>query len=219
MTSLERVVRSTPCFSLGAYCQQRTNRIGYRMVQYFAVLLQCRRGIAASADSRYRSLCDELVGGEWSRSRHMLFVVCFLECRAFLYIVVQSVGAIAGAGILKGLTLTAPSSVDVVCTPKPSNGYLLAQTFGIEMFITMVLVLTVFATCDSNRSGIGGSGPLAIGLSISMCHLWAVSLYNTSQYEYMSYVTRIRCYNLQHCSHTSACTKNGEWLAFVLHCI
>jgi len=103
--------------------------------------------------------------------------------RAFLYIVVQSVGAIVGAGILKGLTFVeanstvveANSTVDVVCTPQPSRGVTLGQTFGVEMITAFVLVLTVFATCDSLRSGIGGSGPLAIGLSISMCHLWAVS--------------------------------------------
>ena len=97
----------------------------------------------------------------------------FFVCSAFLYIVVQSVGAIAGAGILKGLTPS--STADVVCTPKPGTGFSWGQVFGIELFITFVLVLTVFATCDSLRTGFGGSGPLAIGLSITMCHLWAVS--------------------------------------------
>jgi len=102
-------------------------------------------------------------------------VVCSCaDDSAFLYIVVQSVGAIAGAAILKGLTyVPRNSTVDVVCTPQPSPGVTLGQIFGVEMFAAFVLVLTVFATCDSLR-GIGGSGPLAIGLSISMCHLWAV---------------------------------------------
>jgi len=97
-------------------------------------------------------------------------------CRAVLYVVVQSVGAIVGAGILKGLTWVPDEyKGDVVCTPGPSNDNIsLGQIFGVEMFCTFVLVMTVFATCDSDRTGIGGSGPLAIGLSIAMCHLWAV---------------------------------------------
>jgi len=88
--------------------------------------------------------------------------------------VVQSVGAIAGAGILDGLTIVTNTTKDVVCTPHPSPGVTLGMTFGVEAITSFVLVMTVFATCDSLRSGIGGSGPLAIGLSITMCHLWAV---------------------------------------------
>jgi len=92
-----------------------------------------------------------------------------------LYIVVQSVGAMAGAGILMGLTPNRPAG-DTLCTPAPSTGVSLAQLFGFELLITFVLVMTVFATCDTNRRGIGGSGPLAIGLAIAMCHLWAVRI-------------------------------------------
>jgi len=91
--------------------------------------------------------------------------------------VVQSVGAICGAGILEGLS-TRTNTTDLVCTPKPSDGVSLGQTFGFEAITSFVLVLTVFATCDSLRSGLSGSGPLAIGLSISMCHLWAVRIYS-----------------------------------------
>ena len=93
--------------------------------------------------------------------------------RAILYVIVQSVGAIAGAGILRGLT-----DYEDVCTPTPNPAYdlSLGQVFGIELMITFVLVLTVFATCDSVRTSLGGSGPLAIGLSLAMCHLWAVRI-------------------------------------------
>ena len=105
----------------------------------------------------------------------MVFLQCcgLVEYRAFLYIVVQSVGAIVGAALLKALTYTSTDR-DVVCTPTPGRGVSLGQVFGVELFITFVLVMTVFATCDSLRTGIGGSGPLAIGLAITMCHLWAV---------------------------------------------
>ena len=104
----------------------------------------------------------------------MVFLQCyvFVEYRAFLYIVVQSLGAITGAGILQGVT--ANGTNDALGTASPGTGVSLGQVFGIELLITFVLVFTVFATCDSLRSGFDGSGPLAIGLSISMCHFWAV---------------------------------------------
>lgn len=50
------------------------------------------------------------------------------------------------------------------------------QGFAIELLITFVLVITVFATCDGSRSDLNGSGPLAIGLSVTMCHLGFVSV-------------------------------------------
>ena len=51
------------------------------------------------------------------------------------------------------------------------------QAFGIEFFITFVLVLVVFAAAaDANNAvNVKGSAPLAIGLSITTCHLFAVS--------------------------------------------
>jgi glycerol uptake facilitator-like aquaporin len=51
-----------------------------------------------------------------------------------------------------------------------------SQAFFIEMLITAVLVFTVFASCDEKRADLNGSTPLSIGLSVSVCHLFAVSI-------------------------------------------
>lgn len=46
----------------------------------------------------------------------------------------------------------------------------------VELFITFQLVFTVFATCDHKRHDLKGSSALAIGLSVCVGHLFAVSI-------------------------------------------
>lgn len=99
--------------------------------------------------------------------------------RGLFYIISQSIGAIAGAGVLH---LVNPSNATAGYNLNPTLGTSAPpanspithfQVFLIELIITFVLVFTVFATCDSRRK-FPGSGPLAIGLSVTMGHLWAV---------------------------------------------
>jgi len=89
-----------------------------------------------------------------------------------MYFIAQLLGAIIGACFLEALAYVSLYASDL-CTPKPAPIVSVRQLFGYELFITFVLVMTVFATCDSGRE-IGGSGPLAIGIAVAMCHLWAV---------------------------------------------
>ena len=93
--------------------------------------------------------------------------------RAILFIGAQLVGAIIGSALLKVFTPTERRGALGATTL--GEGVTGGMAFGIEFFITLALVLTVFASCDSNRKDLNGSFPLTIGLSITMAHMWAVS--------------------------------------------
>ncbi|CAL4072730.1 unnamed protein product [Meganyctiphanes norvegica] len=95
--------------------------------------------------------------------------------KALLYIIVQCLGGVVGAAILKGVS---PDGVWGATTVSPliNSG----QAFGIELVITFILVLVVFGVCDDRRNDVKGSAPLAIGLSITACHLVAVPLTGAS---------------------------------------
>jgi Major intrinsic protein len=93
--------------------------------------------------------------------------------RAILFVVAQCAGAIAGAALLYLLT---PENVrgDIGLT-SINVALNLQQAFGVELIITFVLVFTVFASVDPSRRDLNGSAPLTIGLSVTLCHLFAVS--------------------------------------------
>lgn len=93
--------------------------------------------------------------------------------RGVLYIVAQIIGGILGAGALYGLT-PATRRGDLGATIISSD-LTAAQAFGVELLITFLFVLAVFASRDSARTDLGGSSPLTIGLAVVVCHLFAVS--------------------------------------------
>ncbi|KAH3778861.1 aquaporin AQPAn.G-like [Dreissena polymorpha] len=98
--------------------------------------------------------------------------------RAIMFVIAQCLGAITGAGILK--LVTPSSQVGGLGTTTLNTGVTPGQGFGIELVITMGLVLTVFAACDSQRTDLGGSFPLTIGFAVVIGHLWAVEFTGSS---------------------------------------
>ena len=52
------------------------------------------------------------------------------------------------------------------------------QGFGVEFFISFVLVMVVFGAAENEGNAVNkkGSAPLAIGLAITACHLFAIPL-------------------------------------------
>ncbi|CAH1780059.1 unnamed protein product [Owenia fusiformis] len=101
--------------------------------------------------------------------------------RSVFYVIAQSIGAIAGAGILKGVTPGNSTHIQVTLGATTVNSHVsVQQAFGIELMITFVLVFTVFASCDGKRTDLKGSGPLQIGLSVTLCHLFAIKYTGSS---------------------------------------
>jgi len=110
--------------------------------------------------------------------------------KSILYIVFQCIGAVIGTGLLKAfypntVTDASPGYLGVTDLAKNKEGdYIIniGQGIGVEFFITFVLVLVVFgAAADDIAAGASkGSAPLAIGLSITTCHLYAIPLTGSS---------------------------------------
>lgn len=92
--------------------------------------------------------------------------------KALFYVVAQSLGAITGAGILFMVT---PAAVRGSFGVNNVNSEIsVGHGLLVEIIITFELVFTVFATCDSKRTDLGGSAALAIGLAVAIGHLFGI---------------------------------------------
>ncbi|XP_033857198.3 lens fiber major intrinsic protein-like [Acipenser ruthenus] len=89
--------------------------------------------------------------------------------RAFFYITAQLLGAVAGAAVLYGVT---PNNVrGNLALNTLHAGVSLGQATTVEVFLTMQLVVCIFAVTDERRNGRMGSAALAIGFSVTLGHL------------------------------------------------
>lgn len=93
--------------------------------------------------------------------------------RAVMYVLAQMVGAVVGTGLMRAVT---PSDVNAALGPTVINPEItVTQGLIVELILTFQLVLTIFATVDSKRPSPGGSGPLAIGLSVFLGHVTGIN--------------------------------------------
>lgn len=74
-----------------------------------------------------------------------------------------------------GVSLRLPPGPSCFSSLQLARGVNSGQGLGIEIIGTLQLVLCVLATTDRRRRDLGGSAPLAIGLSVALGHLLAVS--------------------------------------------
>jgi len=92
---------------------------------------------------------------------------------SILYIIFQCIGALIGAALL--LAISPANRVPAIpgITGFSASGLNAGQAFLIEFVITFVLVLTVYAAAADDENEVKGSAPLAIGLAITIAHLFA----------------------------------------------
>jgi len=102
--------------------------------------------------------------------------------KGLAYVVAQSLGGLLGAALLKCLVPDDTRGQSSLGSTQLGVDVSLLQGFGIEFFISFVLVMVVFgaAADENNAANVKGSAPLAIGLSITACHLFAIPLTGAS---------------------------------------
>uniref|UniRef100_A0A7N8YJU7 Aquaporin 1a (Colton blood group), tandem duplicate 1 n=1 Tax=Mastacembelus armatus TaxID=205130 RepID=A0A7N8YJU7_9TELE len=92
--------------------------------------------------------------------------------KAVMYIVAQMLGSTLASGIVYGIR---PDDNKELGLNTLSSSITPSQGVGIELLATFQLVLCVIAVTDKRRRDVTGSAPLAIGLSVCLGHLAAIS--------------------------------------------
>nr|XP_006005961.1 PREDICTED: aquaporin-1 [Latimeria chalumnae] len=91
--------------------------------------------------------------------------------KALLYMLAQVLGAIVASAILHAVS----PNKHVLGLNQLAMNLSPGQGIVFELIITFQLVLCVLATTDKRRTDLTGSAPLAIGFSVTLGHLIAVS--------------------------------------------
>ncbi|XP_062850628.1 aquaporin-1-like [Trichomycterus rosablanca] len=91
--------------------------------------------------------------------------------RAVFYIFAQMLGASMASGIVYGVRPNNNTTLGV----NSLNNISTTQGIAVELVATFQLVLCVLAATDKRRRDVAGSVPLAIGLSVALGHLTAIS--------------------------------------------
>lgn len=117
---------------------------------------------------------NHVSGGHFNPAVSIAAVVCRRASvvRGLLFILAQCIGAIAGAAMLRALSAGSGYTIGVTAIQGDLTE---PQGFGVEVFITFLLVFVVLASTDDKRSDLSGSAPLSIGLAVVAGHLFAVS--------------------------------------------
>ncbi|KAM3604824.1 uncharacterized protein V6R79_016731 [Siganus canaliculatus] len=89
--------------------------------------------------------------------------------RCVCYILAQMLGAVAASAVVGCYARSNSLGVNKL------NEVTVGQGFVIEFLATLQLVLCVIAVTDKRRTDVKGSAPLAIGLSVGLGHLAAIS--------------------------------------------
>jgi len=92
---------------------------------------------------------------------------------SILYIIFQCIGALIGAALLLAVSPANRVGAPIPGITQLGPGLNAGQGFLIEFVITFVLVLTVYAAAADEDNEVKGSAPLAIGLAITIAHLFA----------------------------------------------
>ncbi|OXB53637.1 hypothetical protein ASZ78_004025, partial [Callipepla squamata] len=92
--------------------------------------------------------------------------------RALGYMLAQLLGALAGAGVLYGVTPAAVRGTLGLSALNPSVGP--GQGTVVELLLTAQFILCVFASFDDRHDGRPGSAALPVGFSLALGHLFGI---------------------------------------------
>lgn len=99
--------------------------------------------------------------------------------RTIFYILAQCAGAVSGTAALYVLLPNHDNGIGHT-NIGADGGVSVFQGLGFEFFLGFILIFCVFGVCDENKPDSKYIAPLAIGLTVTLGHLGAVSFTGSS---------------------------------------